>query len=148
MQTLTSSRERYKKVKFTFYNLIQIPTKIDSDDSIHGSDSMQLGSVSSDDSEIFVNRRRQRRRRNPFLDDEAELDGQCSDDDNDDNLDADLSDFIDDSDLTENNFGMHKKIEMEINKENLLKFLESQTKRELEQMGLEFVYSHPTDLVK
>lgn len=109
---------------------------------------MQLGSVSSDDSEIFVNRRRKRRRRNPFLDDEAELDGQCSDDDNDDNLDADLSDFIDDSDLTENNFGMHKKIEMEINKENLLKFLESQTKRELEQMGLGFVYSHPTDLVK
>ena len=110
---------------------------------------MQLGSVSSDDSEIFVNRRRKKRRRNPFLDDEAELDGQCSDDDNDDNLDADLSDFIDDSeDLTENNFGLQKKIEMEINKENLLKFLESQTKRELEQMGLGFVYSHPTDLVK
>ena len=101
----------------------------------------------SDDSEICIQRKR--RRKNPFLDDEAEFDGSCSDDEPEEIFDADLADFIDDSeDLTANDFRMNKTVEIDLNRENLLQFLTEQTKHDLEQIGLRFVYSHPTDLFK
>ena len=147
-----TNNKSIKKVVNKLYSVsnfvFQIPKKLDADDSSQVSKSNRLESDSSDGSEIVVNRRK-KRKRNPFLDDEAEHDGQCSDDDNDCNSDADLSDFIDDSeDFTENNFPINKKVEIEVNKENLLKFLKGQTKRELEHIGLGFVYSHPNDLFK
>ena len=148
-----SNKKSNKKVITKLYSVsnfvFQIPKRQDADGSIHNSESSRLESDSSDGSEIVVNRYRKKRKRNPFLDDEAEDDGPCSDDDNDGYSDAELSDFIDDSgDFTENNFTKNKKVEIEVNKENLLKFLNGQTKQELEHMGLVFVYSHPQDLFK
>lgn len=94
--------------------------------------------------------RRKKRKKNPFLDDEAELDGACSDDENDEDLDGDLDGFIDDSETfhDENFHDFNKKIEIELNRERLLEFLTDKTKHDLEAMGLRFVYSHPSHLLK
>lgn len=109
--------------------------------------SHQLESQSSDDSDICVIRKK-RRKKNPFLDDEAANDDECSDDDDGEDLDDDLDGFIDDSEETSSNdFGTHKKIEIQLNRENLLQYLSRQTSRDLEKIGLTFVYSHPTDLL-
>ena len=92
--------------------------------------------------------RRKKRKRNPFIDDEADIDGSCSGDENDDDMD-DMQSFIDDSEvIKENDFHMTKRIEVELNRENLLKFLAGQTKSALAQIGLDFVYSHPQDIFK
>lgn len=92
--------------------------------------------------------RKKRRKKNPFLDDEAENDGQCSDDDDSDDLDDDLDGFIDDSaETNSNDFDMHKKIEIQLNRENLLQFLSIKSSGDLEKIGLTFVYSSPTDLL-
>ena len=106
------------------------------------------GSDSSDADEIRLNRPK-RRKKNPFIDDEAEYDGESSDEQQDDELDIDLDGFIDDSDfIDQNQFATNKRIEIELNHESLLKFLDSQTKDDLENMGLRFVYSHPSDLLR
>ena len=83
------------------------------------------------------------------MDDEAEFDGVGSDDENDDDLDSDLDGFIDDSESCDQNFhDFNKKIEIELNREKLLEFLAEKTKHDLEAMGLRFVYSHPSHLLK
>ena len=109
--------------------------------------SLQLESELSDDSDVCVIRKK-RRKKNPFLDDEAENDDECSDDDDGEDMDNDLEGFIDDSEETSlNDFGMNKKIEIQLNRENLLKYLTCQSSRDLEKIGLTFVYSHPMDLL-
>ena len=104
----------------------------------------------SDESDICVVRKK-RRKTNPFIDDEADDDNNdsCSADDDDADSDGNLDGFIDDSEEPEmNDFEMNKKVEIELNREKLLKFLADQTTRDLEQMGLSFVYSHPEELVQ
>ena len=103
----------------------------------------------SDESDICVVRKK-RRKTNPFIDDEADDDNNdsCSADENDADSDGNLDGFIDDSEEPVlNDFDLNKQVEIEINREKLLKFLADQTSRDLEQMGLSFVYSHPEDLV-
>ena len=92
--------------------------------------------------------RKKRRKRNPFLDDEAESDGDDQYEETNEDLDADLEGFIDNSEEeSENNFDLRKKVEIELNRVELQKFLESRNNSELEEMGLSFVYSTVTDLV-
>ena len=93
--------------------------------------------------------RKKRRKRNPFLDDEAESDGEDKDEETNEDLDADLEGFIDDSDdESQTNYELRKKVEIELNRVELQKFLESRNNSDLEEMGLRFVYSTITDLVK
>lgn len=83
------------------------------------------------------------------MNDEAESDGEDKDEETNEDLDADLEGFIDDSDdETQTNYEMRKKVEIELNRVELQKFLESRNNSELEEMGLRFVYSTTTDLVK
>ena len=83
------------------------------------------------------------------MDDEAESDGEDKDEETNEDLDADLEGFIDDSDdETQTNYELRKKVEIELNRVELQKFLESRNNSELEEMGLRFVYSTTTDLVK
>ena len=117
-------------------------------------------SISSDGSDICVvseinstvitsfQIRKKRRKRNPFLDDEAESDGDDQYEETNEDLDADLEGFIDNSEEeSENNFDLRKKVEIELNRVELQKFLESRNNSDLEEMGLSFVYSTVTDLV-
>ena len=97
---------------------------------------------------IIFKVRTKRRKRNPFLDDEAESDGDGENEKNDEDSNADLDGFIDDSaDESETNFELRKQVEIELNREALKKFIESQETSDLEEMGLSFVYSLPSDLV-
>lgn len=83
------------------------------------------------------------------MDDEAESDGEDDAENSQEDLDVDLEGFIDDSgDDTEINFDLRKKVEIEINRVALQKYLETQEKSALEDMGLSFIYSLPADLVK
>ena len=83
------------------------------------------------------------------MDDEAESDGEDKDEETHEDLDADLEGFIDDSDdETQTNYELRKKVEIELNRVELQKFLETRNNSELEEMGLRFVYSTTTDLVK
>ena len=82
------------------------------------------------------------------MNDEAEGDDGVSDQENSDESDGDLDDFIDDSDnMTEADYELHKKVEIELNKVALRKFLEAQEISSLEEMGIGFIYSKPSDLV-
>ena len=91
---------------------------------------------------------RKRRKKNQFLDDEADGDGRISDEENSDEFDEDLDGFIDDSENNpEADFELHKKVEIELNKVALRKFLEAQDTSTLEEMGIGFIYSKPSDLV-
>ena len=82
------------------------------------------------------------------MNDEAEGDDGVSDEENSDESDGDLDDFIDDSDnMTEADYELHKKVEIELNKVALRKFLEAQEISSLEEMGIGFIYSKPSDLV-
>ena len=83
------------------------------------------------------------------MDDEAESDGDDQYEETNEDLDADLEGFIDDSEEEcENNFNLRKKVEIELNRVELQKFLESRNNSDLEEMGLSFVYSTVTDLVR
>ena len=102
----------------------------------------------SEDSEIFVVRKK-RKKSNPFIDDEANgsSDDTASDGESDADSDGNLDGFIDDSEeVHENDFEMNKKTEIQVNRDNVLKFLSEQTESALQKMGLAFVYSHPEDL--
>ena len=83
------------------------------------------------------------------MDDEAESDGEDQCEETNEDLDADLEGFIDDSEEeSENNFDLRKKVEIELNRVALEKFLKSRNDSDLEEMGLSFVYSTTSDLVK
>ena len=96
---------------------------------------------------VNIKVRTKRKKRNPFLDDEAESDGD-GENEIDEDSDADLDGFIDDSvNESETNFDLRKQVEIELNREALKKFIVSQETSDLEEMGLSFVYSLPSDLV-
>ena len=83
------------------------------------------------------------------MDDEAESDGEDQCEETNEDLDADLEGFIDDSEEeSENNFNLRKKVEIELNRVALEKFLKSRNDSDFEEMGLSFVYSTTSDLVK
>ena len=83
------------------------------------------------------------------MDDEAESDGEDQCEETNEDLDADLEGFIDDSEEeSENNFELRKKVEIELNRVALEKFLKSRNDSDFEEMGLSFVYSTTSDLVK
>ena len=83
------------------------------------------------------------------MDDEAESDGEDQCEETNEDLDADLEGFIDDSEEeSENNFDLRKKVEIELNRVALEKFLKSRNDSDFEEMGLSFVYSTTSDLVK
>ena len=81
------------------------------------------------------------------MDDEAEGEGDNSNDDNSDGLDSDMEDFIDDdSNLSEPDFELRKKVEIELNRVAVRKFLEAQEDSFLKEIGIGFIYSKPSDL--
>lgn len=83
------------------------------------------------------------------MDDEADSDGADDDEETLEDLDSDLEGFIDDSEeVSEPNFDLRKKVEIELNGIALLKFLETQEPSVLNAIGLSFVYSRAKDLVK
>ena len=83
------------------------------------------------------------------MDDEAESDGEDQCEETNEDLDADLEGFIDDSEEeSENDFDLRKKVEIELNRVALEKFLKSRNDSDFEEMGLSFVYSTTSDLVK
>ena len=47
----------------------------------------------------------------------------------------------------ENNFNLQKKIEIEINREVLLKYLEGLNESAWDNIGISFIYSKPADLI-
>lgn len=146
--SVSSKKHEVKKVQpLQIRNNPKFQIKLSSTKLTSYVNSLQLETQSSDESDICVVRKK-RRKKNPFLDDEAENDGEYSDDDDDEDLDDDLEGFIDDSEVTSSNdFGKHKKIEIQLNRENLLQYLSRQTSHDLEKIGLTFIYSHPTDLL-
>ena len=93
--------------------------------------------------------RKKRRKRNPFLDDEAESDGDGHFEENSEDSDENLEGFINDSeDESENNFALRKKVKIELNRVALQKFIENQDNSALEEIGISFVYSTANDLLK
>ena len=83
------------------------------------------------------------------MDDEAEADGGNFNDDNSDDMDTDMEDFIDDNsdNLSEPDFDLRKKVEIELNRVALRKFLEAQEDTTLKEIGMGFIYSKPSDLM-
>ena len=91
-------------------------------------------------------RKPKRRKRNVFLDDEADCDDM--DDDQDEEMNDSENDFIDDSECSHGSQEIlaNKRREIEANKIALFTYLKEQTNEELEQLGLKFDLTQIEDL--
>ena len=91
-------------------------------------------------------RKQKRRKRNVFLDDEADCDDM--DDDQDEEMNDSENDFIDDSELTQGSQEVlaNKRREIEANKIALFTYLNELTNEDLEHIGLKFDLTRIEDL--
>ena len=100
---------------------------------------------SSDDDQPI--RRKRSKRRNCFLDDEAE-DTVGEDSDSEDSDEGDLSDFIDDTidNNGDDDYESRKKLEIQKNKIKLSNYIASLSDTEQTLIGLSFAYTNIDDI--
>ena len=94
--------------------------------------------------------RRKKKKKCVFLDDEVDVENETNDEDDDsDELDSSDETFIDDSEALNvgYNYNARRKIEIEVNKEKLSKFLSSSDTKLLAEIGLRFNYSNLNDIL-
>ena len=104
--------------------------------------------VESVEDEDRIVRKPKRRKRNVFLDDEADCDDM--DDGQDEEMNDSENDFIDDSECTQGSQEVlaNKRREIEANKIALLTYLKELSNEDLEHFGLKFDLSQIEDLIQ
>ena len=91
--------------------------------------------------------KRKKKKKCPFLDDEAEIHNACSSEESTDAHSSDL-DFIDDSEefTIDKNFNSRKEREIAVNREKLKQFLESLDETIICEIGFDFSFSNLSDI--
>ena len=101
-----------------------------------------------EDEDRIARKPRKRRKKNVFLDDEADCDD--LDDDQEEGMNDSESDFIDDSEISQGTDGIlaEKRREIEANKIALLTYLKELSNEDIEHLGLKFDLSQIEDLIQ